>query len=286
MDVLAKFPTRALHHYPRINSDIERRPTLGFSPGKRTCNLQKKMEIQRRSLCFKKNVQNKTCDGNRVSAILSRKGPKSGQNSMSPAEIIDHFYTCINEKELQQLDECISQDACFYDYTFINPFQGKKEVMHFLQQLTAGMGQNVKFRVRNICEGDDLTVAAKWHLEWKKEQIPFTRGCSFFQLAKVEESLTIRRADIFIESLVKPGSIVLTMLKTVTSLFDDFPKATEWFLRRPHSILIWMLKIYNIFVAPFLNPILDSYIKLWSFMIRLISYAFSVAMFISKIIFK
>jgi len=36
--------------------------------------------------------------------------------------------------------------------------------MHFLQQLTAGMGQNVKFIVRNICEGDDLTVAAKWHL--------------------------------------------------------------------------------------------------------------------------
>ncbi|CAL5187511.1 unnamed protein product [Lathyrus oleraceus] len=286
MDVIEKFPTRAFHHYPRINSDIKRRLTLGFLPSKRTCNLHKKMEIQQRSLCFKKNVQNKTWDSNRISAILPNKGPKSGQNSMSPAEIVDHFYTCINEKELQQLDECISQDACFYDYTFINPFQGKKEVMHFLQQLTSGMGQNVKFRVRNICEGDDLTVAAKWHLEWKNERIPFTRGCSFFQLAKVEESVTIRSAEIFIESLVKPGSIVLTMLKTVTSLFDDFPKATEWFLRRPHSILIWMLKIYNIFVAPFLNPILDGYIKLWSFMIRLISYAFSVAMFISKNIFK
>jgi hypothetical protein len=103
------------------------------------------------------------------------------------------------------------------------------------------------------------------------------------------------------------------MLKTVTSLFDDFPNATECesqfkyfsftlnqhkisinilvcshagFLRRPHAILIWMLKIYNIFVAPFLNPLLDGYIKLWSFMIRLLSYAFSAAMFISKIIFK
>jgi hypothetical protein len=45
---------------------------------------------------------------------------------MSPAEIVEHFYACINEKELQQLDEYISQDACFYDYTFIKPFQGKK----------------------------------------------------------------------------------------------------------------------------------------------------------------
>jgi hypothetical protein len=104
------------------------------------------------------------------------------------------------------------------------------------------------------------------------------------------------------------------MLKTVTSLFDDFPNAAECesnmvhrffiyskstqkypltymhvpagFLRRPHAILLWILKIYNIFVAPFLNPLLDSYIKLWSFMIRLLSYAFSAAMFISKTIFK
>lgn len=36
--------------------------------------------------------------------------------------------------------------------------------MHFLQQLTDSMGQNVKFRTRKILEGDDLTVAANWHL--------------------------------------------------------------------------------------------------------------------------
>jgi uncharacterized protein YcsI (UPF0317 family) len=29
-------------------------------------------------------------------------------------------------------------------------------------------------------------------VEWKKEQIPFTTGCSFFQLEKVEENMTIR----------------------------------------------------------------------------------------------
>ncbi|AES94025.2 SnoaL-like domain protein [Medicago truncatula] len=237
MDVVAKFPTRVSCHYPGIYLDIKKRLTLSFSPRKTTCNLHKKIEIQQRSICVK-NVKNGTWDSNRISAILSKRGPKSGKNSMSPAEIVDHFYTCINEKELKQLDEYISQDACFYDYTFINPFQGKKEVMHFLQQLTAGMGQNVKFIVKNICEGDDLTVAAKWHLEWKKEQIPFTTGCSFFQLEKVEENMTIRRAEIFIESLVKPGSIVLTVLKTMTSLFDDFPNAAECELNMVYRFFI------------------------------------------------
>lgn len=125
MDVVAKFPTRVSCHYPGINLDIKKRLTLSFSPRKTTCKLHKKIEIQQRSICVK-NVKNGTWDSNRISAILSKRGPKSGKNSMSPAEIVDHFYICINEKELKQLDEYISQDACFYDYTFINPFQGKK----------------------------------------------------------------------------------------------------------------------------------------------------------------
>lgn len=50
-----------------------------------------------------------------------------------------------------------------------------QEVMHFLKQLTASMSQNVKFRVRNICEGDDLTVAANWHLGY----IPFPEFTTF-----------------------------------------------------------------------------------------------------------
>lgn len=132
MDVIDKFPTRASYHYSGINTDIKRRVTLGFLPGRKTCNLHKKMERQQRSLCLKKNVQNKNWDSTRISAILPKKGFKSGRNSMSPTEIVDHFYTCINEKELQQLDECIYKDACFYDYTFINPFQGKKVCISFI----------------------------------------------------------------------------------------------------------------------------------------------------------
>lgn len=39
-----------------------------------------------------------------------------------------------------------------------------QEVMSFFEQLTAGMGQNVKFILRHVCEGDELTAAANWHM--------------------------------------------------------------------------------------------------------------------------
>lgn len=125
MDSVVNFPTIASCHCPGINSDIKKRLALRFLPSIKTCNLHK-MEIQPRGICFKKNVLNKSWDSNRVSAIASKGGPKSGRKSFSPAETVYHFYTCINEKEIRQLDECISQDACFDDYAFIKPFQGKK----------------------------------------------------------------------------------------------------------------------------------------------------------------
>ncbi|KAL6498022.1 hypothetical protein OROGR_028419 [Orobanche gracilis] len=229
-------PVSSSYHCPVINSDITKKLAVRFSPtpSNRICNLQ-------RSIGFNRNVLNKPWDRKRISDIASNRDPESDQSTFSPAEIVDHFYTCINDKELRKLDECISQDACFDDYTFIKPFQGKKEVMHFLQQLTDSMGQNVKFRTRKILEGDDLTVAANWHLEWKKEQIRFTRGCSFFKLSKEGEIMIIS----------------ITVLKTVTSLFDVFPNASEWFLGKPHAILTWTLRIYDIFVEPMLKPLLN-----------------------------
>ncbi|XP_019420811.1 PREDICTED: uncharacterized protein LOC109330991 [Lupinus angustifolius] len=285
MEALVKFPARA--SCQGINSDITKRLSLRFLSSKRTCNLHfDKIQIQQRSFGSRKNVLKKSWDNSRISAIASKGDPKSGENLFSPAETVDQFYTCINEKKLTQLSKYLSNDAYFDDYAFTKPFQGKKAVMHFLEQLSTSMGQNVKFRVRHICEGENFTAAANWHLEWKKEQIPFTRGCTFFKLSKEGDNIIIRRAEVLIESPIKPGSIVLTLLKTMTSLFDDFPKATQWFLRSPHAVINWIMKIYNIFVAPFLTPLLGGYIKLWSFMIRLLSYAFNLAMFISNIFFK
>ncbi|MED6203584.1 hypothetical protein PIB30_000667 [Stylosanthes scabra] len=125
---------------------------------------------------FKSIAPCKSWGNNRISAIRSKGDSNSYRrnNSSSPAEKVDEFYTCINEKKIQQLGECVSRDVCFDDYAFTKPFKGKKEVMQFLEQLSCSMGKNVKFRVRQICKGkngdddddndEDFTAAANWHL--------------------------------------------------------------------------------------------------------------------------
>lgn len=43
--------------------------------------------------------------------------------------------------------------------------------MQFLEQLMTSMGQNVKFSVEQVCEGDEFTAGINWHLG--KYHLPF-----------------------------------------------------------------------------------------------------------------
>ncbi|KAE8662036.1 Beta-hydroxylase 1, 1,B1,chy1,BCH1 [Hibiscus syriacus] len=153
----------------------------------------------------------------------------------------------------------------------LQPFNGKKEVVHFFDLLVRSMGQNVKFIVEHVCEGDGLTVGVNWHLEWKQTPVPFTRGCSFYECSVEGEILVIKKARVIIESPLKPGGVVL---------------AAEWFLKSPHVIMHSLTKIYDMFLAPFVNPLVASYVRVWEFMAGLFALAIRIVIYISKMLFR
>ncbi|WCJ26345.1 Nuclear transport factor 2 (NTF2) family protein [Euphorbia peplus] len=207
-------------------------------------------------------------------------------DQLSAASVIKRLYTCVNEKNLKEIKGYISDDSCFEDCSFVSPIQGKKEIMQFYQQLTTSMGQNVKFSIEHICENDEFTAGVDWHLEWKNRHIPFTRGCSFYECSTDGNRLVIKKARVVIESPIKPGGLVLILLKNVTAIFDDFPNFAEWFLTRPYAIVQFITKIYNKLLAPIANPILSSYIRIWNFMARIFALGLSMLLYISKTYFQ
>ncbi|KAK4844063.1 hypothetical protein QYF36_016023 [Acer negundo] len=256
-------------------------------PAKRSCQLkQNQMNIQQ-NWPMQGQAKNKPFVEHRRYLVVSAINQIDVESSpFSASDMIRQFYACINEKNLKKLDNYISDNCYIEDCSFPNPLQGKKEVMRFFKQLTTSMGQNVKFSIEMVCEGDQFTAGVNWHLEWKQTQIPFTRGCSFYECSIEGEILKIKKARVVIESPIKPGGIVLTLLKNLTSLFDDFPKATEWFLKSPNVILQFCLNIYMKLLAPFISPILAGYIRIANFMARILALAFNVMYQILKIIFK
>lgn len=49
--------------------------------------------------------------------------------------------------------------------------------MQFLEQLMTSMGQNVKFSVEQVCEGDEFTAGINWHLGKYQLQFPIIFIC-------------------------------------------------------------------------------------------------------------
>ncbi|KAL6177297.1 hypothetical protein ACLB2K_048823 [Fragaria x ananassa] len=260
-------------------------PAISSLPIKRTCKFvqQSRADAKKHSTYVKNQAENKLSSIRALLPIMAAKGNSTfSSGSLSPSETINDFYKCINEKNLKQLSHYISTDCYIEECSFSTPLQGKKVIMKFFEELTEAMGKNIRFSIRNVCEGNDqLTAAANWHMEWKDKQIPFTRGCSFFECS-TGGKLIIKKAQIVIESPIKPGHLVLSLLKAVTSLFDGFPRATEWFLRSPHIVFQWIWRIYKIMFA----PIIEGYIGLWNMAIRLLSYAYNILLYISNIFFK
>ncbi|MBA0718734.1 hypothetical protein Golax_006464 [Gossypium laxum] len=212
MAIAVNFSAQALRPrtFPRAMADLALNPL----PSQTSHLLElKRTKKQPNGVAIKKQEQNKLTYNRGVSSVMSSSNSdiESILGQPSAADTIKDFYMCINEKNLKGLEGYISEDCYIEDCSFYNPFNGKREVIHFFYLLMGSMGQNVKFIIEHICEGDSFTAGVNWHLEWKQTQIPFTRGCSFYECSEEGEILVIKKARIIIESPLKPGGVVLVI---------------------------------------------------------------------------
>ncbi|KAL0913223.1 hypothetical protein M5K25_016667 [Dendrobium thyrsiflorum] len=197
--------------------------------------------------------------------------------------LVKNFYEHLNNKDMKKLNELLDSSCIFEDLAFPSPFKEKQAVYHFLEELATAMGQNVRFRIDDVYEEGKQNAGARWHLEWNERIIPFTKGCSFFYCSEKSSSLLIKKACVFVESPVKPGAIVLDLLRFVTLFFDKFPKLAVWFLEKPHVLFQFVMKAYKIFLEPLLLPILVYYTHLWKYAARLLSYAINLLQNVLKL---
>ncbi|XP_059276253.1 uncharacterized protein LOC132030576 [Lycium ferocissimum] len=208
--------------------------------------------------------------------------PQNGTDmgTFSPSDTITKFYTSINNKDMNQLALLIDKDCFFDDFSYTRPFRGRKEALKFLEQLTTCMGKNTEFCIEHIYEGVDLTTVVNWHLEWNKKQLPFTRGCSCYELSRDGEELVIRKAQVIAESPIKPGSLALEVFQKVISVCDAFPETAEWFLAMSPKLL---LSIYNILIIPIwasIGPFFAWYHKLWRIIVTIVTLIYTIFLFI------
>ncbi|XVF67310.1 hypothetical protein PTKIN_Ptkin10aG0110600 [Pterospermum kingtungense] len=174
--------------------------------------------------------------------------PPQYWSTPSVLDLVRDFYSAINVKDTQKLDQLLSDDCVFQDLIFYIPFGGKQSTINFLQEIMEAMGQNVHFVIDSLMEGEK-TASVIWHLEWKGKEIPFTTGCNFFECQHVDGKFIISKITGVEEFPVKPGDLVLKLLKAVSSVFDSFPFAAEQLLTRSQGTHEGIIKLLDILGA-------------------------------------
>ncbi|PON99663.1 Polyketide cyclase SnoaL-like domain containing protein [Trema orientale] len=163
----------------------------------------------------------------------------------SASGVVRDFHDAINARDMNKLDQLLSEECHYEDLTFYLPFEGKEGVKRFFSSVIDAMGRNGLIAIDRMTEGEGLTASVVWHLEWKHKEIPFTSGCGLFECEEVNGRLLIRKITGVEEFALKPGDLILKLVKSVTTFFDLYPVAAEAILAKSKGTYEGLDKLLN-----------------------------------------
>jgi hypothetical protein len=93
----------------------------------------------------------------------------------------EQYFAAWNKRDMDLAVSIFADTVTYDDTAFPEPFSGKENVRKHLLKCAGAFPPTFTFEVEEIVnEGDRMTVL--WHVENGGEQLPFTRGCSFYEL--------------------------------------------------------------------------------------------------------
>ncbi|MED6172266.1 hypothetical protein PIB30_048441 [Stylosanthes scabra] len=150
----------------------------------------------------------------------------------SPRSLVLRFYEALEEKEIEKMKKLLSPKHCVYhDFLFYGPYEGKQNVVNFLENVMDALGESVKINLEIVDEERGYSVVnVYWHLEWKQIKIPFTSGFRIFTFEEVKGRLYISQITGLEELPLKPGELVLKLIKSIRTVFDNYPLLAQGIL--------------------------------------------------------
>ncbi|CAL5204003.1 unnamed protein product [Lathyrus oleraceus] len=151
--------------------------------------------------------------------------PEFLPSSPSPVHIVHEFYEAFNKKDTETLKLLLSPECVYQDLLFYSAYEGQESIIHFWQSVMDAMGPNIHVFVEDVKETNHVMVTVFMHLVWKDKKLPFTSGCRFFTFEEVEGKLLISKITGMEEFPLKPGELVLKLLKGIGNILDNYPLA-------------------------------------------------------------
>lgn len=146
---------------------------------------------------------------------------------VSASDIVKNFYGGINSRDLVSVEDLIAQDCIYEDLVFPRPFVGRKAILEFFQKFVGSISKELQFVIDDISAEDSSRVGVTWHLEWKGQPFPFSKGCSFYRLEVISGKRQIVYGRDSVEPAMKPGETALVAIRGVTWLLERFPQLAD-----------------------------------------------------------
>ncbi|XP_002980066.2 uncharacterized protein LOC9649607 [Selaginella moellendorffii] len=137
-------------------------------------------------------------------------------------DTVRQFYSAINHRQLEIAGDLIASDCVYEDLVFSKPFVGRKAIIELFETFTSSVGPEVSFVIDEISDGN-LSVGVTWHLDWRGNVFPFSKGCSFYRCEDVSGDYKIVYGRDIVEPAFKINSVALKAIGAVTWLFERFP---------------------------------------------------------------
>lgn len=161
-------------------------------------------------------------------------------SKLSPPE---KYFAAWNSRDLDAAVQVFADDVTYEDTAFPDPFTGKYNLLTHLKKCENAFPETFTFEVDNLAV-DKKTVVVEWHVENDGEALPFTQGCSFYNLDNAGKIL--KGIDFVEPAVVKQGDVSLFLNSLQTKLSQE---PARWI-----PLLSWVAYMYIVFFSDGILP--------------------------------
>ena len=155
----------------------------------------------------------------------------------------ERYFDAWNRRDMDAAIDVFTDDVTYDDTVFPLPLSGKDALKMHLFTCADAFPDSFTFVVDDIANGGS-NIGVKWHVENNGKALPFTRGCSFYQLA--DNGLIREGIDIVEPAVLKLGA-VQQFRKSLTYKISLEPI-------RIIPLIIWAAYMYIVFFSDGILP--------------------------------
>ena len=156
----------------------------------------------------------------------------------------ERYFAAWNQRDMDAAVQVFADDCQYEDTVFPEPFDGKQALKKHLLLCEESLPSTFSFVIDDIADaGDKLGV--KWHVENNGEQMPFTRGLSFYTV-DVATGLVKTGIDEVEPAVLKLGAPSL-LVETMKAKISEEPV-------RLVPLVSWVAYMYIVFFSDGILP--------------------------------